>query len=311
MDITALKNQIMKNELEHLYIFTGTEIGIQQIYLQQMSNKLSLPIVRADSVAQIYDECTETTMFGSSANLYVIRGDTDIMKAEKVYPTLEKDIKNNVIVLEYDKIDARLKFGHFFKDKIVAFDKLALSVLKSYIKKASNLSDSSAEELSNKVSLSYDMAMLEADKINRYANAKGISADDSMNHLIQTGVIYQPQEYNVFQLTDAVCRRDVNESIRIAGILKANNTPSVNVLGTLYNSLKTVLLIQCCEGSDVANITGLDSRQIYFNKKYINKYYSTSELVSAIKLLGKVVDDIKTGKIDDDIAVEFSLLHII
>ena len=311
MDITVLKTQIMKNELGHLYIFTGTEIGIQQIYLQQMSNKLSLPIVRADSVAQIYDECTERTMFGSSANLYVIRGDTDITKAEKVYPTLEKDIGENVIVLEYDKIDSRLKFGHYFKDRTVAFDKLAISVLKSYIKKASNLSDSSAEELSNKVSLSYDMAMLETDKINQYASSKGISADDSMQHLIQTGVIFQPQEYNVFQLTDAVCRRDVNESIRIAHILKANNIPSVNILGTLYNSLKTVLLIQCCEGSDICNITGLDNRQVYFNKKYINRYYSDGELVNAIKLLARVVDDIKTGKIDDDISVEFSLLHII
>ena len=99
--------------------------------------------------------------------------------------------------------------------------------------------------------------------------------------------------------------------IRIAHILKANNIPSVNILGTLYNSLKTVLLIQCCEGSDICNITGLDNRQVYFNKKYINRYYSDGELVNAIKLLARVVDDIKTGKIDDDISVEFSLLHII
>ena len=311
MDITVLKDQIIKKELRHLYIFTGTEIGIQQIYLKQMSNKLGLPIVRANSVAEIYSECTERTMFGASNCLYVIRGDNDIMKADKLYPTLEKDIRDNVIVLEYDKIDARLKFGHYFKEQTVSFDKLALSVLMHYIKQICPISDSRAEELSNEVSLSYDMAMNEADKINHFSNALNISQDEGMDKLIQAGAIFQPQEYNVFQLTDAVCRRNINESIRIAQILKANNTQSVNILGTLYNSLKTVLLIQCCEGSDICGITGLDNKQVYFNKKYVGKYYSDGELVNAIKLLAKVVDDIKTGQIDDDIAVEFSLLHII
>lgn len=311
MDITTFKNQIIKNELDHLYIFTGTEIGIQQLYIQQLSNKLSLPIIRADSVAEIYSDCTEKTMFGSIAAIYVIREDRDIMKQEKVYPTLEKDIGDNFIILEYEKIDARLKFGSYFKDKTVPFDKLALSVLKSYIKKVCPLSDMAAEELSNEVSLSYDMAMSEADKINQFSKAKQISPDEAMSELFRRGVIYHPQEYNVFQLTDAVCRRDVNESIRIAGILKSNNVASVNVLGTLYNSLKTVLLIQVCEGSDICNITGLDNRQVYFNKKYAHKSYSDYELVQAIKLIAKVTDDIKRGLIDDSISVEFVLLHII
>ena len=53
MTIIELKEQIIKNELSNFYVFVGEEIGIINIYLKQMSNKLNLPITRADSVLSI------------------------------------------------------------------------------------------------------------------------------------------------------------------------------------------------------------------------------------------------------------------
>ena len=168
MDIIKLKEQIVKNELSNFYIFTGEEIGIMNIYLQQMSNKLNMAITRAESVASIYSKCTARSMFGNTTGFYVIRNATDFQKQEKVWENIEKDIKKNVIVLLYDKIDSRLKFGKFFKDKIVPFEKLQPNVLKSYIKKEIKLKEKNIDKLAELCNGSYDLCMLEIDKIKHY-----------------------------------------------------------------------------------------------------------------------------------------------
>ena len=308
MDITVLKEQIMKNNLSNLYIFTGEEIGIQNIYLNQMSKVLGLPITRAESVLSIYSQCTSKTLFGNSRGFYVIRNDFDIQKQEKFYENLSNEIKNNVIVLLYEKIDSRLKFGKFFKDRIVQFEKLPESILKKYIKNKINLSEKNLENLSNKVSGSYDVAMLEVDKINQFSSVSGLSADKAFEKLCADGVIYQPQEHDVFEFVDCVCNR-LRRSFDLAKVLADNNVSSINILGTLYNSFKSILLIQCCT-SDICNTTGLDNRQVYFNKKYVGKY-GTSELVAIVKLLAKLVSDVKTGYIDDMYAVNYALVNIL
>ena len=171
MTIIDLKDQIIKNNLSNFYIFTGTEIGIINIYLQQMSNKLGLPITRADSVLSIYGRCQGGSLFGDSTGFYVIRDDKDFMKQEQLFDTIKTSIRKNVIVLLYDKIDSRLKFGKHFKDDIVAFEKLTPNVLKSYIKKEIPLSDKNIETLMEVCCGSYDMCMLEIDKIKQYTDS--------------------------------------------------------------------------------------------------------------------------------------------
>lgn len=288
----------MHNQLSNLYVFTGTELGIQKIYLEQMSKVLNKPIVRADSVLSIYSKCTSRSLFGNTSCFHVIRDDMDIMKEEKVYTELSNEIGDNYIVLIYEKIDSRLKFGKFFKDRTINFEKLALNVLKAYIRKVCPLNDKNLELLADKVGGSYDLALLEADKINQYSKAANIDVDKSMMHLLQTGVIYQPEESDVFEFTDCFMNRNVNATFKVGQNLLNNGIQAINILGTLYNTMKSVLLIQVCEDSDVCGTTGLDSRQVYFNKKYVGKF-GTDRLVNSVKLIARTVSDIKNGKIDD------------
>jgi DNA polymerase III delta subunit len=309
MDLMSLKHQIMQNDIGHFYIFEGTEIGIQNIYLKEMSNKMRLRIVRADSVAGIYSKCTAKTLFGGAASIYAIRGDSDFMKAESLHATIERDIKDNVIVLMYDKIDSRTKFAKTFKDRTVMFDKLAVNVLKAYIKKSCNLSNYHQQELVDICTGSYDLCMLECDKINQYAQHTKQNEDYCMDELINNGVIYQPEESDVFEFVHEVCMHKVKSSFHKLQVLQSNGVSSINILGTLYNTMKNVLLIQVCEGKEISDITGLDSRQIYFNKPYVNKY-SDGVLVYAVKLIIEVVSWIKEGKIDDSVAVKYVLINI-
>lgn len=311
MTILELKDAIMHKKLSNFYVFTGEEIGIMNIYLEQMSKVYELPITRADSVASIYSRCTTRSMFGDKVGFYVIRNDTDFIKQDKVFPTISSKIRKNVIVLLFDKLDSRLKFSKEFKDCTVQFDALTKGVLKSYIKKTSKLSDDNADTLADVVNCSYDLAMLECDKINQFAHAENITADQSMKELLKQGQIYQPENSDVFKFTDAVCSHNASESFRIARILSENGVSAINSLGTLYNSLKSVMLIQVCpKGAGVCEVTGLDSRQVYFNKKYVGKY-NVLHLVSSVKLLYKIIDGVKNGKIDEQYAVDYALVNIL
>lgn len=315
MTIIDLKDQIIKNNLSNFYIFTGTEIGIINIYLKQMSNKLGLPITRADSILSIYGKCQGGSLFGDSTGFYVIRDDRDFMKQEQLFDTIKTSIRKNVIVLLYDKIDSRLKFGKHFKDDIVAFEKLTPNVLKSYIKKEIPLSDKNIETLMEVCCGSYDMCMLEVDKISQFVMSGEIRGydmtyDEAFTDLLECGVIYQPEETDVFKFTDAVCNRNKKLAFELEQVLMANNNSSINILGTLYNSMKSVMLIQVCESKNISEVTGLDNRLIYFNKKYVGKY-SSGELVKAIKLISKVIEGVKNGWIDDVYATKFVLVNIL
>lgn len=315
MTIIDLKDQIIKNNLSNFYIFTGTEIGIINIYLKQMSNKLGLPITRADSVLSIYGKCQGGSLFGDSTGFYVIRDDRDFMKQEQLFDTIKTSIRKNVIVLLYDKIDSRLKFGKHFKDDIVAFEKLTPNVLKSYIKKEIPLSDKNIETLMEVCGGSYDMCMLEVDKISQFVMSGEICGydmtyDEAFTDLLECGVIYQQEETDVFKFTDAVCSRNKRLAFELEQVLMANNNSSINILGTLYNSMKSVMLIQVCESKNISEVTGLDNRLIYFNKKYVGKY-SSGELVKAIKLISKVIEGVKNGWIDDVYATKFVLVNIL
>ena len=75
MNIIDLKQQIIQNKLDNFYVFTGSEIGIINTYLNNMSTTLKIPIQRPDTVLSIYSKCTSKSMFGSTRGFYVIRND--------------------------------------------------------------------------------------------------------------------------------------------------------------------------------------------------------------------------------------------
>lgn len=307
MTIIELKEHIIKKSLSNFYIFTGEEIGIINIYLEQISKVSNMPITRVDSVLSIIDTLSTPSMFGPSKSLYVIRNDTDFYKDEKYYADIKNRLGKNILVLLYTKLDSRLKFAKTFSQDIVVFEPLAHSVLCSYIKKASGLSDENCEELSNKVSGSYDLAMLEIDKL-LHSSIK--DKDKAFKQFVEEGVIGDLEQTDVFKFTNAVCSKKKSESIALANSLISNGASSINILGTLYNSMKTVLLIQVCSNKDISGTTGLDNRQIYFNKPYVGKYTS-GHLVYAVKFLAEVIEKIKNGRLDDSTATLYALTHIL
>lgn len=300
----------MHDDLRHLYVFCGGEIEIMNIYLNQMQKVLGIDKVRADSVASIYAKCTTKSMFGDTKSLYVIRNDTDITKEEKFYETLENNIRDNYIVLIYDKIDSRLKFGKFFKEQTIVFESLPTNVLVKYIQKQCALNQSNAADLSNKCSGNYDLILSEISKINHYAQRLHVTDIDNVyRQMVDEGVIYQPEEADIFEWVDSVMCRDVNKSLKLAKVLEDNGTQSIMMLGTLYNAVRATFLIKLCNGKEVVETTGLDKGAAYYNRKYTGNF-SIPRLKGIMRCIAWCVDGIKSGKIEDYISVPYVLVHI-
>lgn len=308
MNLVDLKKQIVSKNMSNFYIFLGNEIGIMNIYLEKMSNMLAMPIVRLESVLTAYNKCTTRSMFGNEDSIYVIRGDLEITKHEELYSGIQNDLGKNIIVLLYDKLDSRLKFGKHFKDCTIVFEPMTTDVLCKYISK-SGLSNRNSEKLSNIVQNSYDVSMLEVDKIKQYADATNLDMDKSFDELLRQHVIYIPQEYDVFQFVDMVMNRNKVNSFRMLNSLLENGGNAVNLLGVLYLKVKCVLLIQVCENDDICGTTGLENREVYYNKKYVGKY-TPAKLVDTMKLIARTVDDIKQGRIDDTVATQLVLVSM-
>ena len=310
MTLLELKNDFMSNNIKHFYIFVGSEVGIMNIYLAQLSKLTGYPVTRKDTMAEVYANFSADSLFGSSTGLYVVRDDKDFMKADKSFDNFISDIGDNYVVMLCEKLDSRLKFGKYFKDETVVFEKLSTMVLMNYIKKECDLSERNREILSNKVSNSFDVAMLECDKIRQYAQACGISVDESMKVLLDKGVISSEEQIDVFTWVDSILKRQRELAFKRYSMLRDNGVDGVNMLGTLYNSWKNVLLVTVCEDEDVPNTTGLDSKQVYFASKVKGKY-TPQELVSGLKLISQTVSDIKNGVVDEMYSVPYVMCQVL
>ena len=69
-------------------------------------------------------------------------------------------------------------------------------------------------------------------------------------------------------------------------------------------------MIQSCKSNDICKTTGLQNNQVYFNKDKTG-HYSIGELVNALKIIQKIEEGIKTGKIDEQISIDYVLVNIL
>ncbi len=71
ISLVQLKKDIKNNTLDNFYIFEGEEIGILNMYINQMGKT----IIRADEVENIWRRLTTSSISMESGLVFVVRGD--------------------------------------------------------------------------------------------------------------------------------------------------------------------------------------------------------------------------------------------
>ena len=308
MTIQELQQKIINNSLDNIYVFTGEEIVIQDVYINKIAESNNLEIKYVDSFEEIYNNLGLHNLLDSK-KLYVILYDLDIIKEEKVWQNIK--LNGDIIIFKYINIDKRNKFFKYFENKIVEFNKLSTEILIHYIqgKDLPRLSTENCKKLIKICGNDYNRILLEINKIKNY-DCDNLPLDMMFDSLEKQGAFYKEHDDILFIFIDKVLTRDICGVYKLKNELEKQDESNLKILSLLYNSFRTILLIQSCNSKDICKTTGLPSNLVYYNKNKINNY-SINELVDIVKLIQKVEEGIKTGKIDESISLDYTLVNIL
>lgn len=310
MDAKTIKNQIAKNTLQPLYIFLGEEWKVQQIYIDQIVKVSGKAKRYIDSISDIFSKLRSVS-FLQTGYVYVVRDDKDILTEEKLQDNLLSVLGDNILILLLTTVDKRTKFYKRYKDTICEFERMKPQILAKYIDKEIELSEDNIERLMEVCDYDYGRCLLEIDKIKQYRKpyANDIFYNDAFMLLLKDGTIYQPPQDAIFDFVDAVLKRKIKLCFNLLYQSYAVGEAVLVLLSVLYNNAKQVLQVQTCTSENIAKSTGLTAWQIKCAQDK-RGYYSNEELEYMLRLIHKCETGIKSGKMEEQIAVEYILVHI-
>ena len=310
MDVSALKAKIKSKQIPHYMIFTGPEWKVQQIYIQQIAKVLGLEVVYLDSYSEVYSKIRSRTLT-SSSKLFLLRDDTEIQSSDKITTqSITDSLKDNFFIHILTNTDKRKKYYKENQDRIIDFEPLSDSALKKYIKREVDLSDENCQKLIEICEHDYGRCLLEIDKIKRFHIITERLYDQSFISLLQDGTIYQPPYDAIFDLVAAILDRKVNKVFDLLQQSYAVGEATMVMLSVLYNNAKAVLQVQSYKGDNLSKGTGLTGWQIKNAKPHVRKY-SDKELIHMMRMIQKVESGIKTGQIEDEIAMPYLLVSVL
>lgn len=312
MQIHELKEQLVKKTLQPLYIFTGEEIAIGNIYIDKIAAIMNTKPKRVDSVGSIFGKLQNQSLT-NKPSCYVIRDDKEYLAQDKIWDNLNNGLVqgDNVIILVYTNLDKRSKFYKHHTEMLTEFEKLIPEVLAKYIKKEIGLDPKYGIQFAELCDCNYSRILLECDKLKHLAAARDCDIHSAYAIAIKEKLIHIEPKDVIFELIDAVCKREITRSYRLYEELKAVNESPLGVISLLYTNFKSMLLVQSAgAGADITKRTGLTPWQVKLAKEK-GVHYGIDELVRAIRIIRETEKGIKTGAIEQNMSVEFILASVL
>lgn len=289
----------------------GEEVGIMDIYIKKISDIMNTNPTRVDSMASIYSKLQNNTIINKPI-CYVIRDDKEYLKQENVWEGLNNGIAQgkHTIIFIYTNLDKRSKFYKSHNDTLIEFERLTPDILAKYIKKEIGLEVGRAIKFAELCNCDYSRILLECDKLTQLSKADNIPIELAYDLAIKDKLIYSAPKDVIFELIDVICKRQSYNSFRLLEELKAINESPLGIISLLYNNIRSMLLVQSAGGGDIANRTGLTAWQIKLAREKGN-HYSIPELVKGLRNIRETEKGIKTGMIDQSIAMEYILTNLL
>ncbi len=128
---------------------------------------------------------------------------------------------------------------------------------------------------------------------------------------IRENLIYTSPKDVIFELVDAVCKRQAIRSYTLLEELMAINENPLAAISLLYTNFRSMLLVQSAgAGADITKRTGLTKWQVKLAKeKGVN--YNIGELVAYLRLIRETEKGIKTGAIEQAMSLDYILANVL
>lgn len=308
-----LKKSISDKKVLPLYVFTGTEVAIMDIYINKIFDMYDGDVISADSLSSIVSRLKSNSLLTSKSCLYIIRDDKAVLSADKIWDSLKTGTfqNKNSIIFVFNNLDKRGKFFKAFSDYIVSFEPLSADILIKYVNKDLSISKDRALELISICQNNYNRLLLEIDKIQCLANFRNCSHNEAYDACISEHSFYIPPEGEVFDLLNAILMKDVANTYVQLQAFKERGDSALAVLSLLHTNLKAILQLQFAQGhSNIGQVTGLTGFQIKNASKFVD-YYTSEELIRTIRICRFCEKSIKqTGMMDADMVLDFLFTRI-
>lgn len=295
LGLLELQGQIREGNLLPFYIFTGEEIELQNIYLKQMGN-----VVRIDRVADIYNKITSKLISGKFA-IYVVRDDMDFIKSEKTWGSISNKIRNAVLVVQVTTPNKCKKFIKELNNCVVEFNHMTTKQLLSVVNMKGSVSNKQyfIEACNN-----------DLNTINNYMDIFKRSGIKELNKKIVDEYIPIKEEVTVFQLADAIMKKDEQLTFRLLDQLLEDKNNAMGIIYAIYSQLHKCVLVEGYRGEeDISKITGINS-WICNNILRYNRI-KPAKLLTALRLVQKYDQGVKTGKYEGVVACYSLIIEIL
>ena len=286
LGLLELQTQIREGKLLPFYVFIGEELELQNIYLKQMGN-----VIRIDRVADIYNKITSKLISGKFA-IYVVRDDMDFIKSEKTWGSISDKIRNAVLVVQVTTPSKCKKFIKDLNDCVVEFNHMTTKQLLTTV----NMDGSVGNKQYFIEACNNDL-----NTINNYLDIFKRAGIKELNKKIVDEYIPTKEEVTVFQLADAIMKKDEQLTFRLLDQLLEDKNNAMGIIYAIYSQLHKCVLVEGYRGEeDIAKITGISS-WICNNILRYNRI-EPAKLLTALRLVQKYDKGIKTGKYDGVVA---------
>lgn len=305
MNIAELKKDMKANNLAGLYIFTGEEIYIRNLYIEQIVD-LGFIWKELPTVAELF-KSVGTTKLIQKPTLYVIRDDMDFIKQDStVWDKLVAWVNNSVnkVILIYNNIDKRNKFFKTFEENTVKFEKLSETVLLKYLQKEADISRENALDLIHRCDSNFNLCLLELNKVIMFSLSNNISIDEAYRKCCADRVVLDLPKESLEKYITAVMNKDFSLAIEISNDFDFTEEPPLKILAFLYNSFEALFAVVAYESGlslkkneSGANFWAVKNAEIFGIKWQIKQVRDMMDFIQFLE------SGIKMGIVSADAAI--------
>lgn len=316
MELSELMHSIATGNIPHFLVLFGEEQKIVDLYIEQICKNYKK--VYVDYVSDAIKKSGMKSL-DKSKKAYIVNGDSEFLTREEAWENIMNSFKHNILIVRYHTLDKRGKFYNKNKQNSVEFTHLSDDVLNTYINRdCPGLSEENAIKIIKFCNNDYGRICMEIDKIKHYYELISLESeisgcemdyDECFEELEKQGIFRKEIGDITFELTDAVLSGYAETAIKKLYEAKLKGEPVMMISSILYNGFRNLLAYQGV-GSNKTGVmekTGMTKGEIYRCSKLVGGY-SIKEIIRNIFICQKVESGIKTGWIDEEIALEYLVL---
>lgn len=324
----TLENHIKNKTFSNIYVIFGEEEYLKNIYEKKLISNIvdeNFKMMNFDifegknvSISKIIDAC-DTMPFMSDYRVVILKNTGLIYDAKKDDTNkLENYLhilpKTTILIFIEEKIDKKLKIfktisniGTFHKIDILSENELVNWILSIF--KDNNKNISTKEALYIIRNIGFNMEIL-LNEINKLISFKSSGTKITINDI--DNICTKSIESKIFDLINFMSNKDMDNAIKIYKNLIVNKTSPFVILNMISRQFRIILQTKYLYNKNysINNIASELELRDFIVKEAIkqSKNFSIKILLQAINECLEIDNNIKTGKIIDEIAIELLII---